>query len=40
MLCDDRDEKINHIISECNKLVQKDYRTRYDLVVKVIHWEL
>ena len=26
-LCDDRDETINHIISECSKLEQKEYKT-------------
>ena len=35
-----RDEIINHIISECSKLVQKEYKTRHDWVGKVIHWEL
>ena len=27
-LCGDRDETINHIISECSKLSQKEYKTR------------
>ena len=39
-LCGDRDEKINHIISECSKLAQKEYKARHDWVVKVIHWEM
>ena len=39
-LCGDRDETINHIISECSKLAQKEYKTRHGWVVKVIHWEL
>ena len=39
-LCGDRDETINHIISECSKLAQKEYRTRHDWVGKVIHWEM
>ena len=39
-LCSDRDETINHIISECSKLAQKEYKSRHDLVGKVIHWEL
>ena len=26
-LCGDRDEKDNHIISECSKLAQKEYMT-------------
>ena len=28
-LCDDRDETINHIISECSKLAQKEFMTRH-----------
>ena len=29
-LCDDRDETINHIISECSKLALKEYKARHD----------
>ena len=36
----DRDETINHIISECSKLAQKEYKTRHHWVGKVIHWKL
>ena len=36
-LCDDRGETVNHITSECNKIVQKKYKTRHDLVGKVIY---
>ena len=36
----DRDETINHIIIECNKLAQKENKTRHNLVGKVIHWEM
>ena len=39
-LCGDRDETINHIISECSKLAQKQYKTRHNWVGKVIHWEM
>ena len=39
-LCGERDETINHIISECSKLAQKEYKTRHDRVGKVIHWEM
>ena len=39
-LCGDRDEMINHILSKCSKLAQKEYKTRHDWVGKVIHWEL
>ena len=40
MLCGDRDETINHIISECSKSVQKEYKTRQDWDRKVIYWEM
>ena len=36
-LCGNRDETINHIISECSKLAQKEYKTRHDWVGNVIH---
>ena len=39
-LCGDRDETTNHIISECSKLAQKEYKARHDWVDKVIHWEM
>ena len=39
-LCSDRDETFNHIISECSKLAQKEYKARHDWVGKVIHWEM
>ena len=35
-----RDEMVNHMISECNKVAQKKYKSRHDWVGKVIHWEL
>ena len=28
----DRDERVNHIISECSKLAQKEYKSKYDWV--------
>ena len=31
-LCGDRDETTNHIISECSKLAQKEYKTSHDWV--------
>ena len=39
-LCGDRNETINHIISKCSKLAQKEYKTRHDWVGKVIHREM
>ena len=37
--CGDRDETINHIISECSKLAKKECKTRHDWVGKEIHKE-
>ena len=39
-LCREKDEVINHIVRECSKLAQKEYKTRYDWVGKVIHGEV
>ena len=36
-LCGDRDETINHKISECSKLAQREYKARHDWVGKVVH---
>ena len=36
----DRNEMINHIISECSKLAQREYKARQHLVGKVVHWEM
>ena len=38
-LCGDRNETINHIISECSKIAQ-EYKTKHDWVGKVIYWEM
>ena len=37
-LCSDGDETIIHILIECRKLVQKEFKSRY-VWVEVIHWE-
>ena len=39
-LCGDRDETVNHIVSECSKIAQKEYKSMPDWVGKVIHREL
>ena len=39
-LCGDREETINHIKSEWNKLAENEYKARHDWVGKVIHWEM
>ena len=39
-MCQQSDETINHILSECPKLAQKEYKRRHDWVGKRIHWEV
>ena len=39
-LCTDRFETINHILSECSKLAQKEYKARHDWVSTIIHLEM
>ena len=31
---------VNHKMSECSKLKQKEYKSRHDWVGKAIYWEL
>ena len=38
-LCEERDQTVKHIASECHKQAQKDYKTKHDWVGKVIDWE-
>ena len=40
MLCGDKDETIKHIISECNKLAQEEYKIRHNWMGKGNYWEL
>ena len=34
------DESINHIVSGCSKLAQKEYKRRHDNLGKIVHWKL
>ena len=33
-------ESVSHIVSECKKLAQKDYKRKHDKVAKIVHWKL
>ncbi|XP_047488218.1 uncharacterized protein LOC125038695 [Penaeus chinensis] len=39
-MCGKRGESIQHIVSECEKLAQKEYKKRHDNVAKKVHWDL
>ena len=36
----EKGESVNHIVCECKKLAQREYKQRHDNVTKVVHWEL
>ena len=35
-----KSENVQHLISGCEKLAQKEYRRRHDNVAKKVHWDL
>ena len=39
-MCSRADDAINHIVSECPKLAQKEYKRRHDWSGRRIHWEI
>ena len=39
-MCGKADESISHLLSECSKLSQKEYKRRHDWMGKKIHWEV
>ena len=39
-VCRKVDESIDHIVSGCRKLAQKEYKRRHDNLGKIVHWEL
>ena len=38
-MCGTRNETISHIVSECGKLAQKEYKRRHDSVGRYVHWQ-
>ena len=39
-MCGERGETLQHVIRECEKLVQREYMRRHDTVAKLVHWKL
>ena len=40
-VCGAADETVAHVVSECSKLAQKEYKqVRHDNVAKMLHWKL
>ena len=39
-MCNEKEETIFHILSECQKLAQTEYKKRHDKVAQLVHWNL
>ena len=39
-ICKQNNKTINHIVSSCSKLAQKEYKKRHNNVARAIHWDL
>ena len=39
-MCGQANETINHILNECSKLAQSEYKRRHDWIGRRIHWEV
>ena len=39
-MCNERDETVFHILCECSKMAQTDYKKRHDKVAQLVHWNL
>ena len=39
-MCGKAEESVNHVLSECSKLVQKEYKRQHDWFGTKIHWEI
>ena len=39
-MCGKAEERVNHVLSECSKLAQKEYKRRHDWFGTKIQWEI
>ena len=39
-VCKKVEESIDHIVSRCSKLAQKEYKRRHDNLAKIVQWKL
>ena len=39
-MCGEKDETVNHLISECSKMAQREYERRHDWVGRRVHWDV
>ena len=36
----EKDETVTHLVSECSKLAQKEYKRRHDKVATAVYWSI
>ena len=39
-MCGETGETISHIVSECSKIAQREYKRRHDNIATMVHWKL
>eukprot|EP00795_Rhopilema_esculentum_P002688 gene2688-biopygen1093 len=39
-MCEEKGETVHHIVSECKKMAQKEYKRRHENVARMVHWHL
>ena len=39
-MCGEKDESVGHLVGECSKLAQAEYKHRHDNVARMIHWNI
>ena len=39
-MCSQKGESVSHVVSECSKLAQREYKRRHDNVARYVHWIL
>ena len=39
-MCKQADETVSHIVSECSKMAQSEYKGRHDKMATAVHWGL
>ena len=39
-MCGKAEESVTHVLNECSKLAQKEYKRRHDLFGTKIRWEI
>ena len=39
-MCAQKGESVSHLVSECTKLAQREYKRRHDNVARYVHWKI